>query len=135
MRSVLLVLTEFIRKQAYYPRSHLSVGTLGGFQTCYYSGLWGVLNPHYPYLPERRYPAACVLAGEESFFDVVFFPEAFNAARGIHELLLAGKKGMAGRTNFHFKIFFCGTGFNHVPTGTGYGGCFIFGMNLVSHNG
>jgi hypothetical protein len=33
--------------------------------------------------------------------DTVLAVEALNASRGVHELLLAGKEGMAGRTNFN----------------------------------
>jgi hypothetical protein len=67
------------------------------------------------------------------FFDVVFLPEPFYAARRIDELLLAGKERMTRGTNFHLDVFYGGTGLDNVPAGAGYRRLFIFRMNLVSH--
>jgi len=53
-------------------------------------------------------------------FDIVFPAEALNAAGGIHQLLLAGKEGVAGRANFNFDILGGRTGFDYIPAGAAY---------------
>jgi hypothetical protein len=81
--------------------------------------------------PPAPFRALCALL---RLFDVVFFPEPFYAARRIDELLLAGKKRVAGGTNFHLDVFYGRTGLDNIPAGAGYRCFFIFRMNLVSHN-
>jgi hypothetical protein len=66
-------------------------------------------------------------------FDVVFFPEPFYAARGIHQLLFSRKEGMTGGTNFHLKVLNGGPGFNYIAAGAAYGGKFIFWVYLFFH--
>jgi hypothetical protein len=50
-------------------------------------------------------------------FDVVLSLEPFNTSGSIYQFLFAGKKGMAGGTNFHLDIFDRGTGFYNIPAG------------------
>lgn len=54
----------------------------------------------------------------------VFFLELLNTAGGVYELLLAGKKRMAGRTDFNFDFLINRTKLYFITTGT-------FGLNLM----
>jgi hypothetical protein len=67
--------------------------------------------------------------------DIVLLAEAFDAAGGVDEFLLAGKERMAGGTYFHFDVFGGGTGFYDVPAGAGDFGHLVFGMYLFFHKG
>ena len=65
----------------------------------------------------------------------VFLGEAFDAARSVQELLLAGEEGMAIGANFDAEHIAldggaCGKG---VPAGTVYGHGVIVGMNAGLH--
>ena len=68
-----------------------------------------------------------------ALFDIVLLPEALDAAGGVYQLLLAGKEGMAGRTDFHLYILYGRAGLYYVSTGTGNFGQLIPGMNLLFH--
>ena len=70
---------------------------------------------------------------KSSLFNVILLAEALNAAGGVNQLLLAGKEGVAGGTNFHLDVPGGGTGFDYIPTGTVNFGHLIFGMNLLFH--
>jgi len=65
--------------------------------------------------------------------DAVFLVEALDAACGINELLLAGKEGMAGRTDFNLDILYRRTGLDDIAARTGNGGEFVFGMDTLFH--
>ena len=68
-----------------------------------------------------------------TFLYVIFLPEPLNPPRCIHQLLFAGKEGVAGGTNFHLDILHGRTGLDHIPASAGDLGQFISGMNLLFH--
>jgi hypothetical protein len=67
------------------------------------------------------------------FFNIVFPLEAFYAAGGVYEFLLAGKEGVAGGANFHLDVLDGGTGLNDIPASAGNGSGLIFGVYLFFH--
>ena len=71
--------------------------------------------------------------GNLCFLDIVLFPESFNTARSVYQLLFTREKRMTGGTNFHFQILYRRAGFDGVSTSTGYFGCIILGMNFLFH--
>jgi hypothetical protein len=66
-------------------------------------------------------------------FNIVFFPEPFDASGGVYQFLLAGKERVAGGTNFNLDVSGGGTGFYNVPAGAGYLCHFVLGVNSRSH--
>jgi hypothetical protein len=73
---------------------------------------------------------------EEKLFllvQVVFPAEPLNPARGIHQLLLAGKERVAAGTDFYLNILHCGSGFDDTATRTANRGRLILGMNFRLH--
>ena len=65
----------------------------------------------------RKIMACC-----SSFLDIVLPAEALDTAGSINQFLLAGKEWVAGGTNFNLYVLNGRTGFDHIPTGTGYFG-------------
>jgi hypothetical protein len=64
----------------------------------------------------------------------VFAAEAFDAACGVHQLLLAGKEGMAIRADFYVDVApVCGTGNECAATGAVYAHFMVCGMNSCLH--
>lgn len=66
--------------------------------------------------------------------EVVLSTEPFNTSRCIHELLLTGKKGVAGRTNLNLNIFDSRTGFDYVATSATYLGWLVFWVDFILHS-
>ena len=76
------------------------------------------------------------LFGGRGFRGLLSVPpvETIDAARGIDQLLLAGKERMAGRTNFHVQIVFArGTCLKGLAAGAGNCDFLIFRMNSRFH--
>ena len=46
--------------------------------------------------------------------------ELLHAAGSVNQLLLAGKKAMAGGADFNPDLFFCGARLESITAGTGY---------------
>ena len=65
--------------------------------------------------------------------DGVLPAEPLNAACRVNQLLFAGEKRMARRTNFDVKVLGRGTGLDHIPAGTGDLCRLIFRVNLTLH--
>ncbi len=66
--------------------------------------------------------------------DLVLLFEAVDASGGVHQLLLAGEEGVAGRADFHADIALVrGPGFEAVPAGAGDVHFVICGMNTGLH--
>ena len=63
----------------------------------------------------------------------IFLPKTFDAAGGIHQLLLAGEEGVATGTNLHLDILRRGASLYDTAAGTSYRGRFILGMYLRLH--
>ena len=63
----------------------------------------------------------------------IFLAEAFNAAGGIYQLLLAGKKRMAFWTNLNPDILSGGSCLQKVTTGAPNGSFMILWMNVSFH--
>jgi hypothetical protein len=60
--------------------------------------------------------------------------ETIHTAGGVNQLLLAGKKGMAGGTDFHVQVAFTRrTSLESLAAGTGHGYFAIFRMNSGFH--
>jgi hypothetical protein len=60
--------------------------------------------------------------------------KSIDAPCGVDQLLLTGKKRMAGRTNFHVQIVFAGgTGLKGLATGAGNCDFLVFRMNSGFH--
>lgn len=80
----------------------------------------------------REAEARLLLAG---FFGVLFL-EALDAPRGVHQLLFAGEKGMAARTNFHADhvALKCGPGFKRAAARTMHRDGVVIGMNTFFHS-
>ena len=66
-------------------------------------------------------------------FKIVFTLEAFHAAGGIDEFLLAGKERMAGGADFHPDVIHGGTGLKGVAARARNRGQIILGMNFFFH--
>ena len=63
----------------------------------------------------------------------VFLVELLDPARRIHQLLLAGKKGMAGGTDFYIDFFVHGTKFKFAAASAFVNNLVVFGMNVRFH--
>jgi len=61
--------------------------------------------------------------------------ELVHATGGVHKLLLAGIKGMAGITNTNNDHWLCGPGLDHVAARATDLGLHIFWMNICFHKG
>ena len=59
--------------------------------------------------------------------------EAADTAASVHDLLLAGKKGVALGTNFHSDVALGGAGLNDIATGAPDGGLIILGVDAFLH--
>ena len=59
--------------------------------------------------------------------------ESVNTAAGIYQFLSAGKERMAFGANFHFDVFFGGTGFELGTASTFDRGLYVVGMDSLFH--
>jgi hypothetical protein len=66
-------------------------------------------------------------------FHAVSSFEPFHAPCGIDELLLPGKEGMAGGTDFRTDLWFGGTGLEAVAAQTFHRDILVFGVDSFSH--
>jgi hypothetical protein len=85
---------------------------------------------------ERAFHAQGLFLGLGGFGSLgIFALEALDAARGIHEFLLAREEGMAVGANLHAQhlAFDGGTGLKRITTGTVHGDFVVVGMNAGFH--
>jgi len=61
---------------------------------------------------------------------LILSSEPLHPACSIHQFLLTGEEGMAGRTDLHPEVLHRGASVDHITTGTGDGGLKILRMNL-----
>ena len=67
-------------------------------------------------------------------FDLVFAFESFHSARGVDDLLLAGKEGMAFAAELHSEGLLGGARSEGISAGADYLGiCVVFRVYLWSH--
>ena len=63
----------------------------------------------------------------------ILFHKFFNPAGRVDQLLLPGKEGVAGGTDFHLDFLIHGAGFHLVPAGALRGNFLIFRMDILFH--
>jgi hypothetical protein len=70
-----------------------------------------------------------------SFFHMIgiFFHKFFNSAGGIDQFLLAGKKRMAGRTDFDRNLLVHRTEFHRIAAGAFGGNLVVFWVDILFH--